>query len=111
MSPDLVEEWGTNAGLEKAAKSCKRAGPGEVLEGAYAAGITLDRFVQVEEHVVELGATAEGDMRAGASTAEQMCTLPGAWPFCLLNGKLTCMIFCVCVKCPDYQTISCCVYY
>jgi len=110
-SPEPAEEGGANAGPEKAAKSRKRAGPGEALEGAYAAGITVDRFVQAEEHVVELGTAAEGDAQAGASTAEQMHMLLGAWPFCLLNGKLTCTIFCVCVTCPNDRTILCHIYY
>ena len=105
-----MEEGGANTGPEKVAESRKRAGPGEVLEGAYVAGIAVDRFAQMEERVVEPGAAAEGDARAGASIAERMHTLPGAWPFCLLNGKLTCTIFCVCVMHPDDRTVSCHVY-
>ena len=110
-SPEPAEEGGTNVDPEEAAQSCKRAGPGAALEGGYAARITADRFVQVEERAVELGATAEGDTRAGANAAEQMHTLPGVRPFHLLNEKSTCMIFCVCVMCPDNRAVSCHVYY
>ena len=93
------------------AESRERAGPGAALEGGYAAGIAVDRFVQVEEHAVEPGAAAEGGARAGANTAERMRTLPGAQPFRLLNEKLTWTILCVCVTRPDDRTVSCCVYY
>ena len=98
-SPEPVEEGSRNMG------------PGEVLEGAYAAGITMDRFTQMEEYVVEPGTAAEEDAQVGASTTEQICTLLGAQPFHLLNGKLTCMIFCVCITHPKDQTISCHIYY
>ena len=111
MSPEPAEEGGANTGPEKAAKSRERAGPGEALEGAYVAGIAADRFTRAGECVVEPGAAAEWDARARASTAEQMHMLPGAWPFRLLNGKLTCMIFCVHVTCPEDWTVSCCIYY
>jgi len=44
---------------------------------------------------VELGAAAEGDVWVGANAAEPMRMLLGVQPFCLLNEKSTCMIFCV----------------
>ena len=42
----------------------------------------MDRFVQVEECAVEPASAAEGVAQAGvgASTAERMRTLLGAWP-------------------------------
>jgi len=50
---------------------------------------------------MELAGAAEGGAWAGASTAERIRMLLGAWPFCLVNEKLTCTIFCVCFMCPD----------
>jgi len=50
---------------------------------------------------MELAGAAEGGARVGASTAEQIRMLLGAQPFCLVNEKLTCTIFCVCFTHPD----------
>jgi len=110
-SPELAEEGGANADPEEVAQSHERAGLGAVLEGGYVAGIMADRFMRAEERTVEPGAAAEGDMQVGANAAEQMRTLPGVRPFCLLNEKSTCTIFCVHIMCPDDRAVSCRVYY
>jgi len=78
-SLESVEEGGVDAGPMEAAKSRKSAPAGAALEGGCAARATTDRFVQVERHVVGLAGVAEGDVRLGASTAEQMCMMLGAW--------------------------------
>ena len=111
VSPEPAEEGGANMDPEEVAQSHKRAGPGAVLEGGYAAGITVDRFMQAEECTVELGTAAEGDVWVGANAVERMHMLPGVRPFYLLNEKSTCMIFCVRVMCPDNWAVSCRVYY
>jgi len=73
-----VEE-GANARPGDAAERHKNASPGAALEAGYATGIAMDRFAQVKECAAELAAAVEGDMWAGASIAEQMRTLLGAW--------------------------------
>jgi len=50
---------------------------------------------------MEPAGAAEGGAQAGASTAERIRMLPGAQPFCLVNEKLTCTIFCVRFMRPD----------
>jgi len=55
------------------------AGPGAALEVQCATGTTTDGFVQVKEHAVEPATVVEGDTLLGASTAECMHMLPGAW--------------------------------
>ena len=50
---------------------------------------------------MEPASAVEGGAQVEVSTAEQIHTLPGAQPFCLVNEKLTCTIFCVCFMCPD----------
>jgi len=50
---------------------------------------------------MELAGAVEGGAQAGASTVEWICTLPGAQPFCLVNEKLTWMIFRVRFTRPD----------
>jgi len=77
-SLELVEKGGANVGLGEAVESCKSAGLSAVLDGGYAAGISVDGFTQVEECAVELASVAEGGAQVGASIAEQMCMLPGA---------------------------------
>ena len=62
-----------------AAESCKNAGPGAVLEAQCATGTAADGFAQVKERAAEPATVAEGDALAGASTAERMHMLPGAW--------------------------------
>ena len=71
-----MRAWG------KRSKVAKVWGPSAVLDGGYAARISADRFVQVEECAVEPASAAEGVAQAGmgASTAERMCMLLGAWP-------------------------------
>jgi len=50
---------------------------------------------------MEPAGAAEGGAWVGASTAERIRTLLGARPFCLVNEKLTCTIFCVRFTRPD----------
>ena len=66
----------------KQSKVAKAQGPSAVLDGGYVARISMDRFVQVEECAVQPASAAEGVAQAGvgASTAERMRTLLGAWP-------------------------------
>jgi len=77
MNPRPAAEEGANAHPSEVGERCKNASPRNVLEGGYATGTTMDGFAQVKEHAAEPVAAAEGDVRAGASTAEQMRTLPG----------------------------------
>ena len=74
-SLEPVEKGGTSAGPGEAVKSCKSMAPSVVLDREYAAGISPDGFVQVEECAVEPAGAAEGVVQAGAglstvSTAE-----------------------------------------
>jgi len=71
-SLELAEKGGTNVGLGEAVKSCKSMGLSAVLDRGYAARISMDGFVQVEECAVELASAAGGVAQAGvgASTAE-----------------------------------------
>jgi len=77
MNPRPAVEEGTNARPSKVGERCENASPRNVLEGGCATGTTADGFTQVKECAVEPVAAAEGDMRAGASTAEQMRMLLG----------------------------------
>ena len=77
-SLELAEEGGADAGPGEVAESRKGAPMGTVLEGGYAAGATVDGFVQMERCIVGLAGAAEGDAWSGASTAEQMRMMPGA---------------------------------
>jgi len=66
-----VAESGVNACPCKAVGKGKKASPGTTLEGRYASGTAIDRFVQVKEPSAELAAAAEGVMCVGASVAVQ----------------------------------------
>ena len=78
-NPRPEAEEGANARLGDAAERCKNTSPGAALEAGYAAGIAADGLTQVKERAAEPVAAAEGDVQAGASMAERMRTLPGAW--------------------------------
>ena len=81
-SLESAEEEGTDTGLVEVAESHKSTPVGAALEGGCAARATTDRFVQVERRIVGLAGAVEGDVQSGASTAEQMHMMPGAW-WCL----------------------------
>jgi len=66
-----VAESGANACPCKVAGKGEKASPSTTLEGGYASGTTIDRFVQVKEPSAEPAAAAEGVARAGASAAAQ----------------------------------------
>ena len=53
----------------------------------YATGTATDGFTQVKECAAEPATVAEGDMLPGASTAEHMRMVPGAWQ-CLGSSLL-----------------------
>ena len=102
-NPRLGAEEGANAHPIDMAERRDNASPGTALEVGYATGIAADRFAQVKERAAEPAAAAEGDAQVGASTAERMCTLPGAWR-CLglslllvghISSRRTIMIGCV----------------
>jgi len=57
----------------------RNAGRGAALEAQCATGTAADGFARVKECAAEPAAAAEGDALAGASTAERMRMLPGAW--------------------------------
>jgi len=78
-NPRPVTEECAKANPGGAAESCKNAGPGAVLEAQCATGTAADGFAQVKERAAEPATVAEGDALAGASTAERMHMLPGAW--------------------------------
>ena len=78
-NPRPEAEEGTNVCPGDAAERCENASPGAALEVGYVAGIATDRLVQVKERTAEPVAVVEGDAWAGASMAERMRTLPGAW--------------------------------
>jgi len=77
-NPRPAAEEGANARPSEAGERRENASPSNALEGGCATGTTADGFTRVKEHTAELVAAAEGDAWAGASTAEQMRTLPGA---------------------------------
>jgi len=77
--PRLVAEVGAKANPGRAAERRRNAGLGTVPDVQCVTGTAADGFVQVKEHTVEVAAAAEGDVQAGASTAEQMRRLPSAW--------------------------------
>jgi len=78
-NPRPVAEEGAKANLGGAAEGRRNAGPGAALDAQCATGTAADRFAQVNECAAEPGAAVEGDALAGASIAERMCRLPGAW--------------------------------
>jgi len=73
-----VAEEGANARPSEVGERRENASPSNALEGGCATGTAADGFAQVKECATEPVTAAEGDARAGASTAEQMRTLPGA---------------------------------
>jgi len=79
--PGPAVEEGANADPGRAAERCRNAGPvpGAALEAKYATGTAADGFARMKEPTAEPAVAAEGDVWAGASTEEQMHTLPGAW--------------------------------
>jgi len=52
---------------------------GAALEDGDASRTAADGFPRVKKCVAEPAAAAEGDARAGASTAARVRTLPGVW--------------------------------
>ena len=78
-NPRPVAEEGAKANPGGAAERRRNAGPDTALEAQCMIGTAVDGFAQVKERAVEPGTAAEGDALAGASTAEQMRMLPGAW--------------------------------
>ena len=79
---ELVEKGGANVGPGEVVESCKSVGLSAALDRGYAAGISVDGFVQVEKCAVEPAGAVGGVAQAGvgASTVEQMCMLLGAQP-------------------------------
>ena len=71
-------EGGANVLPDQAVGKCKNASLGTALEARCVTGTAVDRFAQVKEHTVEPVTAVEGDVRAGASTAERMRTLGAA---------------------------------
>jgi len=63
-------EGGTNMLPGEVIGKGKNTSCGTALEGRYAARTATAGLVQVEECTVEPAGAAEGDMQAGASTAE-----------------------------------------
>ena len=59
-SLEPVEKGGASAGPGEAVESHESAALSTALDRGYAARISLDRFMQVEECAVELASTAEG---------------------------------------------------
>ena len=78
-NPRPEAEEGAKARPGDAAERRENASPDAALEVGYATGITADGLARVKERAAEPVAAAEGNARAGASTAERMRTLPGAW--------------------------------
>ena len=72
-------EGGANALPDQAVGKCENASLGTALEVRCATRTTTDRFAQVKERAAEPVTAAEGDMWVGASTAERMHMLTGAW--------------------------------
>ena len=78
-NPRPVAEEGAKANPGGAAEGRRNAGPGAALDAQCATGTATDGFARVKECAAEVAAVAEGDAQAGASTAERMRRLPGAW--------------------------------
>jgi len=77
--PRSAVEEGAKVNPGGAAERYRNMGPSTVLDAQCVTGTAVDGFAQVKECTAEAATVAEGDMQAGASTAEQMCRLPGAW--------------------------------
>jgi len=75
MNPRPVAEEGANMRPSEAGERHENASPSTALEGGCATRTATDGFAQVKECTAELVAAAEGVVRAGASTVEQMHTL------------------------------------
>ena len=91
-NPVLEVEGGANTRPSDAAEKGANTRLGTPLEGGYACGTAPDGFARANECAVEPAAAAEGDARAGASTAAackgcRMCS--GVRPFRLVNEKST----------------------
>jgi len=102
IGPELtpVAESGANACPGEAAQRCENASAGTALEDAYASGTAADGFPRVRKCAAEPAAAAEGDARAGASTAVRGRAGPRArtaWSVCATR--------------PDDRTVGCRVYY
>ena len=78
INPRPAAEEGANALPSEAGERRGNASLSTALEGGCATGTAADGFARVKERAAEPVAAAEGDARAGASTAERMRTLPGA---------------------------------
>ena len=63
-------EGSANMLPDHAVGKCKNASLGTMLEARCATRTAADRFVQVKEYAARLVTAAEGDVQAGASTAE-----------------------------------------
>ena len=79
VNPRPAAEEGAKANPGGAVERRRNAGPGAALDVQCATGTTVDGFARVKEHAAEAAAVAEGDAQAGASAAEQIHRLPGAW--------------------------------
>jgi len=78
-NPRLEAEEGANVCPGDAVERRENVSLGTALEAGYVAGIATDGLMQLKECAVESVTAVEGDTQAGASTAEWMRTLPGAW--------------------------------
>jgi len=78
-NPIPAAEKRANARPSKVGERRENASPSTALEGGCATGTAADGFARLKERAAEPVAAAEGDARAGASIAERMRTLPGAW--------------------------------
>ena len=77
--PRPAAEEGAKANPGGAAERRRNAGPSTALDVQCATGTAADGFVRVKECAAEAATAAEGDVQVGASTAERMRRLPGAW--------------------------------
>ena len=84
-----MAESGANALPGRAAGKRENANPGTALEGGYVSGSAVGRFPGVKECATEPAAAAEGDARAGASTAADRGARTNAGAFCFPNEKMT----------------------
>jgi hypothetical protein len=84
-----VAESGANALPGRAAGKRENANPGTALEGGNVSGSAVGRFPGVNECATEPAAAAEGDARAGASTAADGGARTDAGAFRFPNEKMT----------------------
>ena len=78
-NPRPVAEEGAKANPGGVAEGHRNVGLGAALDTQCVTGTAADRFARVNKCTVELGAAVEGDALVGASIAERMHRLPGAW--------------------------------